>query len=197
MRMSEKIVANSRAAINGDEAVQHGIPADFNIRVHEAVGPDVRARSNFRGRRNYGRRMNAGRVHGSVVEKLDGSREIQVRILRPKRRDAAWPGIPRQNNCGRFGSLKRRAVLFIHKEGQFARRCFFYTRRARNFDSGIAFQFTTELYGYFSELHQNLSSRLAHNISCAGLFRAATSDSPMYNNLREIDGTQFLADARP
>src|SRR5579864_7199779 len=30
MRMSEKIVADSRAAINGDEAVQHGICANFN-----------------------------------------------------------------------------------------------------------------------------------------------------------------------
>ena len=141
--------------------------------------------------------MNAGLVRGSVVKKLDGSRKVQIRILRPKRRDAARPGIPRQNNCGRFGGLKRRAVFFIHQEGQFARRCFFYTRSARNFDSGIAFQFTTELLRNFSELHQDLSSRVAQNIRCAGFFRTTTSDSPMYNNPRDVDGTQFLAGARP
>ncbi len=81
MRVSEEVVPDARAAIDGHEAVQHGVAAEHGAFVHVAIGADVRAFANLRRRGDHSRGMNRRRVTRRRVEKADSSGEIEVRIL--------------------------------------------------------------------------------------------------------------------
>src|ERR1700730_6258585 len=62
VRVREEIIANLRAPINRNETVQHGVAANFDVFVHIAVRPNMRALANPCAFRDDRRRMNPRRV---------------------------------------------------------------------------------------------------------------------------------------
>ena len=47
VRVGEEVVAEFRAAIDRDKAVQHGVASDFDVFINEAVRADVRVRADL------------------------------------------------------------------------------------------------------------------------------------------------------
>ena len=80
--VGEKIVSDPRAAIDGHEAVQHGVLPDLDVFVNETKGPHVRSSAQFRGRGDHRRGVNARGIMRRGMEELDGPREIEIRVLR-------------------------------------------------------------------------------------------------------------------
>jgi len=68
MGMGEEVVADLRAAIDSDEAVQHGMAANFDVFVNITVGPEMRPLANPGAFRDDRRRMNPGRIAERLME---------------------------------------------------------------------------------------------------------------------------------
>ena len=85
--MGKEVVADFRAAINGNEAVEDGEAADFDVVVNEAVGADVGAVTDFRRGGDDGGGMDSGNDRRCGMEQLDGAREIEIGIRGAQRGD--------------------------------------------------------------------------------------------------------------
>src|SRR5216684_391096 len=80
MGVGEEIVADSDSTIDGDKAVQHGVGADGDAFVNEAVRADVGVGGDARGFGDDRGGVDGGSVYGRLVEEFDGAREIEIGI---------------------------------------------------------------------------------------------------------------------
>src|SRR5690242_6387203 len=80
MRMCEEIVADARALIDGNEAMENRVAADVCIFANEAVRPDMSASADCGGFRDESGRMETRLVAGRLVKEFDGVGEGEVRV---------------------------------------------------------------------------------------------------------------------
>src|SRR5260221_8078332 len=80
MGVGEEIVADSDSTIDGNKAVQHGVSADGDAFVNEAVRANVGVGADARGFGDDRGGVNAGGVGGRLVEEFDGAGEIEIGI---------------------------------------------------------------------------------------------------------------------
>ena len=98
MSMREEVVSDLRAAVDSDEAVQHGIAAKFDVFVDITIGPNMRPIGNpgtFRDDRGI---MNPGRIARRLIEELDRLSKCQIWIARAQRRKRRQRRLPLQRN---------------------------------------------------------------------------------------------------
>src|SRR6267143_863036 len=81
----KEIIANARAAINRNGAVEYSVAADLNVLVDETVGADVCAFSDAGALRDDGGGMNSRSIPRGLIEKFNGVGKGQVRITGAKR----------------------------------------------------------------------------------------------------------------
>jgi hypothetical protein len=153
VRVSEEIVADFRAAIDRDEAVQYGVRADLDIFGNVAVRADVCAGSYFGGRSDHSGSMDAGCILRRGMKHFDRAREIEIRIRRAQRCDARPRFVRRNQDRRRARCLKRRAVLAIDEERQLARLRLPDSGDARDFKVFIALDGAAKFFGDLSQFH--------------------------------------------
>jgi hypothetical protein len=74
------VVPDVGAAVDRNEAVQHGVVAHFDVFVHETVGADVRAGTDPGRPGDHRRGVDPRGVVRRGMKHLDGPREIEVGI---------------------------------------------------------------------------------------------------------------------
>src|SRR5882762_9356197 len=82
MGMGEEVVANFRASINGDKAVQHGVATDLHLIVNKTVRTNVRVLADPRRPGDDRSGMNSGLVARRLIEQFNRVSERKVRIRR-------------------------------------------------------------------------------------------------------------------
>ena len=82
MGVSEEIVTDTGAAVDGDEAVQHGVYADFGFFVDETIGANMRTRADASGFGDDCSWMNTRLVARWLIEELDSVCESEIGIRR-------------------------------------------------------------------------------------------------------------------
>ncbi len=100
--------------------------------------------------------MHARRKRGRGVEKFDGAGKIEVGIRRAQSRNAQRPGIARDKNGRRAGRFNERTIFSVGEKREITRLGFFQSRDARNFGSGIAFEFAAQFGGDVAQFHDAL-----------------------------------------
>jgi len=151
--MGKEVVADFGATINGNEAVEDGEAADFDVAVDEAVGADVDAVADFRGGGDDGCGMDSGNDGRCRMEKLDGSREIEIGIGGAQRRDGNAGLAGRDEDRRGAGGTERGTILAIGEEGEVAGFGVLDSGNAFDFEIRIAFEFAAELCGDFVKFH--------------------------------------------
>src|ERR1700733_10099 len=104
MRVGEKVRANLCTAIDGDKAMQHRVAPDLRVFIHKTVRAYMGVFTDLRALGDHCGGMNSGSVSWRLVEKLDGSREIEGGVFAAQCRDRG----------GAWFSLQRNACLQQH-----------------------------------------------------------------------------------
>src|SRR5487761_270019 len=153
MAVGEEIIADARAAINADEAVQDSVRTEDDIVVDETVRPNVRIRTDCRGFRDDGGGMNAGQIARSLMEKPDGVSESEIGIRSAQKGQRKPLFILRYDN-GRGARLGYgRPIAAIGEKSQLSRFGVFDSGNAGDFDLRISVERALQARGNFSESH--------------------------------------------
>ena len=140
VRVGGEVVADARAAVDGDEAVQAAAVADFHFVVNETVGTDGRVFSDLRLWRDDG-----GGVHPTIerrrlVEEFERAGKGVVGVGGAQGGHGQLLQIAGDDDGGRARLLQSSPVARIGKEGQLARPGGFNRRQPADFHLAVAGQ---------------------------------------------------------
>src|SRR5579872_2658214 len=120
--MSEEVVADFDALIDGDEAVEDRVVADLDVFSDKAIGADVGAFGDACGAGDDGGFMDAGGVFWGVVEEFDGMGEGEVGVAGAEGGEwgevggAIDRGLVVYEDGGSLGGFEKRDVAFVGDE---------------------------------------------------------------------------------
>ena len=157
--VSEEVVADLRAAIDGNRAVEDGVFADDDVFIHETMRTDVSVCADYCVRGDYGRRVDAGRIRGWFVEEFDSFGEGEIGIAAADEGEKRLAGVASDGDIvvhedgGCAGGFEERRVTFVGEEGDLAGLSLFEAGDAGDFNVVGGFEAAVEFLGEVRQLH--------------------------------------------
>jgi len=153
------VIADFRAAVDGDKTVENGVIADRDILVDKTIRSDVCTASNARGFCNDCGGMNAGGVGRRLIKKFDGVREGEIGIAGTQCGERGKAGCAFNANTlldkdgGGAGGMEQRKIAAIGEESDLAWCGVVHSCDAGDFNRGIAFEAARKFLCDVREFH--------------------------------------------
>src|SRR5579859_736776 len=171
--MCEEIIADARALIDGNEAVENRVAADVGIFANKAVRPDVSAGADCGGFRDERCRMETRLVARRLVKEFDGVSEGEVRIGSTQGSEPGQAGVAFdvdaffEKNCRGACGFQERKVAPVGEKSDLACLGMFDAGDAVYGSLARAFETTAKFLRNFRKLHGHKNSSLPLGASLA------------------------------